>query len=197
MSIQPLPVYLLAGGQSSRFGSDKALALLGGEALLTRIATLLEPYASSLHVITAPGRSYQPLGLDCLFDVRSKAGPMAGLETALEHALHQGSDWLLLASCDVWGVTGIELDTLLTAPRAGYQAVAWRADGIWQPLWALYHTRLLPEVRRRLDAGEAAPRRLLAEIPVQTLDGSGLDWIQINRPEDLKAARASFGAEAD
>lgn len=197
MFIQPLPVYLLAGGQSSRFGSDKALALLAGEPLLARVANLLHPYASSMHVVTAPGRSYGQLGFDCLVDTRSEAGPLAGLETALEHCRSQGSSWLLLASCDVWRVTGTELEALLTAPRTGCEAVAWKANGIWQPLWALYHTSLLFEVGRRLDAGAAAPRRLLDAISVSVLDGTRLNWVQINRPEDLEAARASFEAEAD
>lgn len=179
-----LPVYLLAGGKSSRFGSDKARALLGAKPLLLRQAEILAPIATSLTVIADKAGKYADLGQRTLADLHPGAGPLAGLETALADCRQE---WLLLASCDCYGISRAQLDELLTAPRAGKQAVAFKNE-FWQPLLALYHRGLLPEVRHRLDQGRHALWRLLAEVETTKLDGADLNWLQINRPADLRLA---------
>jgi len=42
---------VLAGGQSSRFGSDKALAALGGRTLLERAVASLETHCDGVIVV--------------------------------------------------------------------------------------------------------------------------------------------------
>lgn len=191
MNSQALPVYLLAGGLSSRFGSDKALAELGGRPLILRLAALLQPYATEIKVVSDRADKYAALGLPTLADRLPQAGPMGGLYTALHDLSQSPGEWLLLASCDLWGFTPDQIEMLLAAPRHGVQTVAWR-DSHWQPLWALYHRDLLPELEHRLAQHQGALWRLLEAIPVRRLDASNLGWIQINRPVDLERANRGF-----
>ena len=184
MNSQIVPVYLLAGGLSSRFGSDKALAEISHRPLILHQADLLRPFASSLKVIADQARKYQALGLETLADDWSQAGPMGGLQRALQDVVE---DWFLLASVDVWAVRPEQIFSLLSADRAGQQAIAYRHDK-WQPLWALYHRSLLSEVNHRLADDQRALWRLLEAVSALALDGSGLSWIQINRPVDLERA---------
>lgn len=187
MQATALPVYLLAGGRSSRFGSDKARALLGGEALILAQARCLMPYAAPLQVVAREPGQYADLGLPTLADREPDRGPLGGLLTALADCRQRGHDWLLLASCDVAGVRPEQIESLLAAPRQGLLALAWKAD-FWEPLWALYHVDLLPAVEARLARGEGALWRLLEAVPARALSPSGPAWIQINRPIDLERA---------
>ena len=58
-----VPVYILAGGRSRRFGRDKARATTGGAALVVRLAELLTPVAQSITVIAGRPGAYDDLGL--------------------------------------------------------------------------------------------------------------------------------------
>jgi len=86
---------VLAGGQSSRFGSDKALAELDGRTLLARSVDMLAGWCE--HVVVT-GRMTAPA--PTLPDwPRAGMGPLAGLAAALHHARDEGYDAVL--SCGV------------------------------------------------------------------------------------------------
>jgi molybdopterin-guanine dinucleotide biosynthesis protein A len=177
-----LPVYLLAGGRASRFGSDKARALYQHQPLLCHGATAVAPWAASLKVIADQADKYADLGFFTLADQVPGAGPMGGLATALADA---PSGYVLVGSCDVLGLTPSLLQPLLEAPRKAL-ALAFYAQH-WQPLWALYHTDLLPEVAARLQRGERALWRLLEAVGAQAIGGSqfAANVYPINTPQDL------------
>lgn len=76
MSVQ-VPVYILAGGRSSRFGSDKARAALHGRPMIVRIAELLRPVAESMIVVAEQSDKYADLGLLTIADAIPGQGPLA------------------------------------------------------------------------------------------------------------------------
>lgn len=137
-----VPVYILAGGKSRRFGSDKARALLGGVPLLSRVAQALTPFTVSLTVVSDRADRYADLGLRTIADDGSNAGPLLGLKTAFDELsrTHPAEDWLLLTACDLPVIEPHWLEALLRADRATAKAVAFRhANGYWEPLLTLYH----------------------------------------------------------
>jgi molybdopterin-guanine dinucleotide biosynthesis protein A len=162
----PLPVYLLAGGRASRFGSDKARALYQGQTLLQHAATAAAPWASTVSVIAQRADQYADLGLVTYADRTPGQGPMGGLATALAHA---PAGYILVGSCDVLGLTPTHLAPLIQAQRTAL-ALAFYAQH-WHPLWALYHTDLLPEVILRLQHGNRALWRLLSDVAAQAIPG--------------------------
>src|SRR4051794_14706591 len=76
------PAYILAGGQSQRFGSDKARAPLDGKPLIVHVAESLKPIASSVTVVAKDFGEYDDLGLVSIGDLQPGLGPMGGLLTA-------------------------------------------------------------------------------------------------------------------
>ncbi|MFA9477005.1 molybdenum cofactor guanylyltransferase [Phycisphaerales bacterium AB-hyl4] len=182
---EQLSAYVLAGGQSRRFGSDKARALLDGEPLVVRLTRQLKPMSRSVTVIAGQADAYADLGLRTIADVHPGCGPMAGLHAALRDVGEGGGDWLLLCSCDMVMMRPTWLAALLGARGEGGQAVAFRAER-WHPFPGLYHRSLLEEVERRL-AGEALRMQGLLDAV-----GTGLalpsDWpsvAQANTPGAL------------
>ena len=91
---------VLAGGLSSRFGSDKALAELGGRTLLSRAVDSLSGWCD--HVIIA-GRETGPA--PCIPDwPHPTMGPLAGVAAGLRHA--QDADFTSVMTC---GVDSVDL----------------------------------------------------------------------------------------
>lgn len=158
-------VYLLAGGQSSRFGSDKARIETPEGPLLQHIAKRLQPVATRITVVADRAEKYVDLGFPTIPDAYPGRGPLCGILTALKHHCStDGPGWILAASCDLIGIRhewALELLRHVT-PELG--AVAF-CTSHWEPLLALYHTRLQGLAEDLLNGpGRAGPARLLDQV---------------------------------
>ena len=71
---RPAWIYILAGGQSRRFGQDKARALVEGSPLLLHVARAAEPLGGEMRVVAAQEGEYQDLGLETVADQRAGHG---------------------------------------------------------------------------------------------------------------------------
>lgn len=182
--MNPVPAYVLAGGRSSRFGSDKARAIVHGQPLLRHVATLLQPVAASITVVADRVGKYDDLGLRTIADRQPGLGPLAGLDAALSD-LPAGSGWLLLCCCDAVILRAEWLNQLCAAPRGPELAIAMRSRH-WQPMPALYARDAHPLVSALLSDSNRSMQRLLDELPTRALPLPP-DWPanwQINTPED-------------
>ncbi|MDP3803232.1 molybdenum cofactor guanylyltransferase [Brevundimonas sp.] len=87
---------VLAGGRSSRFGSDKAMALFECRPLLDHVVDAL---SDQVDMVAVCGRDLA--GRLCLPDrPRPDLGPLGGLAAALRHALDHGYQAVVSAGCD-------------------------------------------------------------------------------------------------
>jgi molybdenum cofactor guanylyltransferase len=88
---------IIAGGKATRFGGDKAAALLNGKALIDHVADGLRPQVEALVVC---GREWP--GIESIADRPAPGmGPLGGLNAALHAAQQNGFDAVLSAGCDV------------------------------------------------------------------------------------------------
>ncbi|MEM9882124.1 MAG: molybdenum cofactor guanylyltransferase [Planctomycetota bacterium] len=157
-----LPHYVLAGGRSRRFGSDKARHRIDGVPMVVRVAEAFAEHASSTTIIAREANAYADLGLPTVADDLPDAGPLAGLATALRlsnelNTSGGGGGWLLLTSCDLRRPDAATLTPLTNALEqhdAAWAAV-YRRDGRFEPFPGLYHASLAGAVRDTL----ASPRR--------------------------------------
>lgn len=183
-----VPLYVLAGGRSSRFGSNKARAEVEGLPLIQHVIRALEPLASRVTVVAREQGQYADLGLHTIGDLQPELGPMGGLATALAD-LHLTPDepWLLLAPCDLLGLRRQWLQELLARPRQEHLVVAFRGSR-WEPLPALYHRDVQPEVESRVAAGRRSIWRLVERCrPLALAPPPSWEAMRrVNRPEDLE-----------
>ena len=91
---------VLAGGQSTRFGSDKALAELDGHTLLARAVDLLSGWCELVVVV---GREDAP-ALTLPDWPRAGMGPLGGLAAALHLAEDEGYEAVLSIGVDAAGL---------------------------------------------------------------------------------------------
>ncbi len=79
--------FILAGGKSSRFGSNKSLALVGSEPMAKIVANnLRSAFGGTAQLIGADQQSSLELGLETFIGSREGNGPLAAVVDAMEHA---------------------------------------------------------------------------------------------------------------
>lgn len=117
---------VLAGGQSTRFGSDKALAELGGQSLLARSVDLLSGWCE--YVVVA-GRETAPAPTVPDWPAPGM-GPLGGIAAALHLAHDEGYEAVLTVGVDSLGLPE-NLPDLLT-PAPSYLA-SQPVVGLWPP----------------------------------------------------------------
>ena len=105
---------IIAGGRSSRFGSDKACAVLDGRPLLDHVLARL---GAQVDAIVVCGRDVP--GCVSLPDrPRPDLGPLGGLAAALHYAAQHGFDGVLTSACDTPLVPSDLADRLVGAEPA-------------------------------------------------------------------------------
>lgn len=172
--------YILAGGQSSRFGSDKARALVYGEPLLLRLIDKLRAVTGlKITLVVNEAQRYSDIDVARVVDLQLNLGPIGGLYSAIDSMVkHNQCGWILLLPCDLldydaaWHQAFI--DRLQIAP-VNTEAIAFFDEG-WLPFPALYHTNLLACLQDAIQSQQLSPRKLLTslgnkvlEIPAQDL----------------------------
>ena len=179
-------VYILAGGYSSRFGSDKARALYQGKPLIIHVTKALKEVTQTCIVIADQVDKYQDLGFLTLQDKELHLGPLGGLYTALQHC-HSQNEWIFICSCDVYGLQAQWVLNLWKAKTSSAQAIAYCRE-YWEPLFAFYHVSLLSIIEESLKQKEFALQKLLDKVnTVRVLVPQGWDSIvQINTMADLE-----------
>lgn len=201
-----LPVYILAGGKSSRFGSDKARALLEGEALIARLAHQIAPIAAGVTVIADAPDRYADLGLRTIADRRPGLGPLAGLEAALLDLIdlpaprrkgYEGPSpegpfsWLAMLTCDMTAASPEWIGQLHEAATGGAKVICFcDSAGRRHPFPGLYHIDLLAQVQQRLDESALAVQVFIDGVDHVAIPAPA-DWpnvAQVNTPEDLRRA---------
>jgi molybdopterin-guanine dinucleotide biosynthesis protein A len=154
-------LYILAGGKSRRFGSDKARAVIDGRPLLVSVLEALQPVTCCAHAVAATQGAYDDLGITTLADDQPGAGPLAGLQTALIHASSRHQPWVLLASCDLVRPDVQSILQLGQVIEPGHRASLWATEGWFEPFPGLYHVGLLPAVEAALQSGDRSMQAIL------------------------------------
>lgn len=187
------PLYLLAGGQSSRMGQDKARVEVAGRPLILCVVAQCGHSPDEVTVVAAPGRSYAALGLRTIEDAQAHEGPFSGLVTALGDA---AAGPLLVVGCDQWGLTPKMLHRLEAAVAEGALAAAFRGLR-WHPLPLVVRSSSAASARAAFDGGERSLWRWLERSGAVALPEPA-GWSEVVSVDDeaaLAAARAAAQAE--
>lgn len=170
---------VLAGGRSSRFGSDKALAMIDGRPMLDRVIDALAPQVDGIVVC---GRA-SSAGYEGIPDRPAAGlGPLGGLNAALHHAAAHGYDAVLTVPCDT-PLLPSDLRTQLEPVGEGVIVAGLPVIGLWPSRLAADLDRFLAEAGSRAIAAwadrVAARPVTLGELPAN-----------VNRREDLDRLRS-------
>jgi molybdenum cofactor guanylyltransferase len=164
---------VLAGGQSRRFGSDKALAIWQGRTLLDWAITALMPHVEQVILCgREDGIPDRPAG---------GLGPLAGLNAALHHGRDRGCQAVLSLACDTPIVDPLLLEALCRSGSAAYVEQT--------PVIGLWPCALADRLDAQLKGEDRSMRAWVRCIGAQPIL-SPAPIANINRPADLAHLRA-------
>lgn len=192
--------YVLAGGRSSRMGSDKAfLELCGGETFLNRAVSRLAPICENRTVVL--NHSQQnfieklPKNIKCIFDAFENRGAPGGIHAALEDCK---TEYALILAVDLPFITTAAMANLAAIAAESKKVAAVvpiQSDGRIQPLCAVYRpAECLQKLSKLLaETTSVSARDFLALIETRfveqnelTIAGNDNLFFNVNRPEDFQ-----------
>ncbi len=202
---QPLSAAILAGGQSRRMGTDKALLrlTLDGPTLIERVLAAIRTIADDVFLVANDDRLAW-LNLRVVPDTFPGAGSLGGIYSAVAGA-REGH--CLVVACDMPFLAPSLLHALADTPRdydvlAPYLEVGTNRQGgtkgVYETLHAIYGRGALPAMRARLIAEQyrivgffpEVRVRALTEETVRAHDPELRSFFNVNTPERLAEARA-------
>jgi molybdenum cofactor guanylyltransferase len=195
-----LTAFVLAGGKSSRMGSDKAFLEFEGRTLLARAVELAESVAPHVYIIGSRGK-FEEFG-PVIEDIFRDCGPLAGIHAALRTSQ---SDLNLMLAVDMPFVPSRFLQYLLGESRKMRDAIVIvpRAERRRQTLCAIYRRDFADAAetalrgrRNRIDIlFDAVPVRVIEEDELQHAGFSAAIFRNLNTPADLQTAKLSADEE--
>ncbi|MBB5021186.1 molybdenum cofactor guanylyltransferase [Desulfurispira natronophila] len=176
---------VLAGGQSSRMGRDKALLPWGEDTtLLDNAVAILEPMVRKLHLSGRHYGDYSPI-----LDVDPEQGPL-GAFYSIYRTLQADPSWDALAvlPCDMPLVQSgwfLEMAKILES-QLHVDAVFTAREGRFFPLTAVYRRRGLEMMARSYTQGNRKVLRALQDINNEVILKNEEQLENVNRPQDYQ-----------
>jgi molybdopterin-guanine dinucleotide biosynthesis protein A len=184
-------VAVLAGGRGSRVGGRKAMAVLGGEALVTYPLRAAREAGLEAVVVAKPSSRLPSLAGRVCHEPELPAHPLCGVVRALEYAQDRGAGSVVLVACDMPLLTPGVLRWLAEM----HGAAVIELDGRLEPALSRVPVRELSLLREALSAelslasaiAALEPRRL-DERELGAFGSPGELVFNVNRAEDLRYA---------
>jgi molybdopterin-guanine dinucleotide biosynthesis protein A len=182
-----IEAFILAGGASSRMGTDKARLILEDKTFVERISLTLNGFTSRVVIV---GQQSEDFRLESVPDIHPKWGALGGIETALTNCQ---TEWAFVIACDLPFVTTDLCRRLTTFRQHNDAVVPIQPDLIPQPLCALYKVQpCLARVKLLIETGLRRPLDLLQSVntkwvpfaEIEDLPGAQNFFVNINTPED-------------
>ena len=191
MKYKNFSLLIVAGGKSSRLGTDKRFVEVGGVSLLENI--IIKASKCNLNEIflcveeNLPAfNNFEPLGVKILVDEVKNSGPMAALAVGLSKIRN---DWALAVSTDM---PFFNFDALepLTSKISDSQAVIPICGGKNQMLAAFYHKNLAEVFSNELASGQRKLFNAIKKIPHEFVEIPREEvFFNVNTRADLILAR--------
>ncbi|MEM8493736.1 MAG: molybdenum cofactor guanylyltransferase [Pseudomonadota bacterium] len=186
-----IPVVILAGGSSRRFGSPKGFAEVNGQRLLDRVVEALATQTEAPVVLNADHDGYYGYeAIELVPDiVRGRVGPLAGIHAALQWAGARGYPAVSTVPVDMPFLP----HDFLARLNAQTPPVIGKSDGRAHYVCGLWPTSLATPLREALSTGLREVRHWVELCDAQTLvftsDSLGRDpFFNVNTPEELSYA---------
>jgi molybdenum cofactor guanylyltransferase len=191
-----ITTFILAGGKSTRMGTDKAFVELGGRTLMAHALEIARAVGGEVWIAGDVVR-FEGYGR-VVEDIYRNRGPLAGIHAALRST---STDLNLMLAVDLPFIPAAFLEYLIRQAKATEAVVTVPRDGgRLQPLCAVYRKAFALVAERSLQAGEnkidplfsLVATRVLEEAELRNLGFSATMFGNLNTREDLDRANRQW-----
>lgn len=188
---EPVTAIVLAGGNSTRMGTDKSLISIEGRPMIQYVCDQLKGHFEEILVSANDRTKYGFLNLKVVPDRETGMGPMMGLASALQAASHELA---LAVACDLPRLD-LPLARRMLARAPGHDAVVPRlspaSNGrppLLEPLFAVYRRPVADTMLDLLQSGERRLRRVFPRVRTHFFDvDEATSLLNLNTEEDYRA----------
>jgi molybdopterin-guanine dinucleotide biosynthesis protein A len=203
MTFKFIEGFVLAGGKSSRMGTDKAFLKSGGATFLERACDALSPTCGGRVKVVINEKQKAKFeesfpSLAYVLDVFSERGALGGIHAALKNCR---SGRAIILACDLPFVTkdviGILAEIASNLPENIAAVVPRQSGGGIQPLCGVYRVEdCLPQVEKILNNADSplsmknflktVPTRFVETAELASAEQSEFLFFNVNRPADFE-----------
>lgn len=185
---------IVAGGQSSRMGTNKAFVQIGNQSIIANMLERTQYLGQRKTIlITNTPAEYQYLKLPMYPDVIPNKGALGGIYSAIQHS---DTPYTLVLACDMPFVNPDVLRYLLMQCQPDVEVVVPYVNERWQGLHTVYHKDCASTLKMAIKADKLKVQSVLGELKAQVIDETALkaidhdlrSFFNVNTPADLKLA---------
>lgn len=185
---------ILAGGKSSRMGTNKSFLKLGTQTIIEHIVNLMKSIFSEVIIITNTTDEYEFLNLPMFEDIYKWKGPLAGIHSALTHSR---TEKIFVLSCDV-PLMSKEMIKYIVDYKSDKPIIFCEAAGYHQPLVGIYSKEILKEIESVLTDNEVNDKSFhsfLKKVDAEIIHPEGLVFYKdelffnVNNIEDYERVK--------
>ena len=188
---------VLAGGQSSRLGTDKSFVTVKGKPLIEQIVAKLARLSDDVIIVTDSPERYNHLEARRVGDIYPGKGALGGVYSGLRAA---ANDYSLVVACDMPFLNLNLLRYMILLARE-HDVVIPRIGGLLEPLHAVYSKSCLEPIERLLARGglriidffSEVQVRYVEEDEIDIFDPQHLSLFNVNTPSDLEEMKKRVG----
>jgi molybdopterin-guanine dinucleotide biosynthesis protein A len=189
----PVSAAILCGGEGRRMGgADKGQLLIHGQSFIERQLEVLRPLTPHLMLIRGGATRPCPPDVRVVKDEVEGAGALGGVYTALRAS---ATDRIIVLACDMPFVTTDFLAYLLDY-REDADVVIPRDEQGRHPLCGVFHRRIAPALKTRIDAGMLRVDDALVTFDLREVDSdataafdaAGRLLLNVNTPKEYRDA---------
>jgi len=184
-------VVLLAGGKSSRMGTDKLMLSQDGESVLQRACERFSAYFDKVYISVNSPERYPQIQAEHIVDEYPGCGPMAGIQAALKHC---GGEDIFFAAADLPFSDPETALRIMELCSSDYDiCITAGPDGREESLFGYYRACVLKTATELLQSGEYRIRSLFRRhntliLTPDTAPGlwDSMSFANMNTPEEYR-----------
>jgi molybdopterin-guanine dinucleotide biosynthesis protein A len=179
---------VLAGGKSSRMGTDKCLLKYDNQTFIQKAASLLQSICQDI-VVSSPNKHFEKFDLDVVVDEFSDIGPIGGIYSALKHS---DSETNIIIPCDV-PLLNKDLLLFLLSKSHKFEIVVPVFHQKIEPLVGIFKKSIVKIIQKNIEEKKYKISEILKQArtnfieiePQMPFYDTNL-FLNINRPEDYQ-----------
>lgn len=177
-----LSAAILAGGKSQRLGTNKALVMVNGSALIEHVIQTAKQFTDTVRIIANDPEPYRHFNIPIAADIMPGGGPLSGIHTALSLS---STDYVLVLSCDMPLLTAKDIRPLISA-YPGFDITLYKHQK-FEPLCAVYRRTCIGALEDLIKHGEYRIIDLFPTLSVKVIrTDDPTPFTSINTWEDYK-----------